>query len=196
MIDINRLRFYCQNNKIEVTDHAKKRFEKRKITKEDVIHAIMNDGEIIEQYENDYPCPSCLILGKAINQDYIHSVVSDNSTYSKIITAYYPDTINEWESDLKTRRKSIQESVNIVNEYYCPLCKAHKFDKIKNTYFYQNNQKYIIIKNVPCYECTQCGYIKYDNNVQFRINDIIEYHINSFKSKFIILDYTNCRPTR
>ena len=46
-----------------LTQHSRKRFEERGIKIVDVIE-IINMGEIIEQYPEDYPFPSCLILGK------------------------------------------------------------------------------------------------------------------------------------
>ena len=42
-----------------------------KLDNDDVMNAI-NNGEIIEQYPDDYPFPSCLILGITINDEYVH----------------------------------------------------------------------------------------------------------------------------
>lgn len=61
-------------------------------------------GEIIEQYPDDFPWPSCLIFGHDANGKIIHVVASDNGQFSKIITAYIPNT-ETFESDLKTRKK-------------------------------------------------------------------------------------------
>lgn len=63
-LDINVLRKICMPENIELTMHAAKRLEQRGISINDVINCIMN-GEIIEQYETDYPYQSCLILGVA-----------------------------------------------------------------------------------------------------------------------------------
>ncbi len=64
----------------------------------------MNYGEVIEEYPDDYPHPSCLVFGYALNKKVLHVVVwvSKDSVY--IITAYYP-TLDRFEDDLKTRRK-------------------------------------------------------------------------------------------
>lgn len=56
----------------------------------------MMNGEIIEYYPDDYPFPSCLILGYFNSGKGIHVVCS--------VTAYYPDK-NEWLEDLRTRRR-------------------------------------------------------------------------------------------
>lgn len=61
-------------------------------------------GEIIEQYPDDFPFPSCLIYGKDNNNKIIHICMSDEGTCSRIITAYYPD-INRWSADLKVRKE-------------------------------------------------------------------------------------------
>ena len=58
----------------------------------DVKNCIMT-GEIIEQYSDDYPFPSCLVFGYAEDNKVLHVVVSDNGKFSKIITAYFPNTI-------------------------------------------------------------------------------------------------------
>lgn len=60
-------------------------------------------GEIIERYPNDYPYPSCLLLGSAVNKRKIHIVCGIGNGKLYIITAYYPDT-DKWENDYKTRK--------------------------------------------------------------------------------------------
>ena len=59
---IEELRKICTIENIEITLHAAKRLEQRGILLKDIIECIKN-GEIIEQYPDDYPFPSCLILG-------------------------------------------------------------------------------------------------------------------------------------
>ena len=103
-LNIKDLRKICTLENIEITLHAARRLEQRGISINDVIACIMN-GEIIEQYPDDYPYPSCLILGYAISQTYLHVVVGSNMTTLWIVTAYYPD-LNNWESDYKTRKEN------------------------------------------------------------------------------------------
>ena len=102
MITISELRCVCTNETIAVTQHANKRFQERGINIDDIKHAI-STGEVIRQYEDDKPFPSCLLLGKGLNGVYIHLVASIDSGFLYIITAYYPDE-TEWESDFKTRK--------------------------------------------------------------------------------------------
>lgn len=86
-----------------VTLHAAKRLEQRKLTLQHIIDCIMS-GEIIEEYADDYPYPSCLILGKQNDQVPLHAVVASNGEELFIITAYYPSD-EQWEDDWKTRKE-------------------------------------------------------------------------------------------
>lgn len=91
----------CLQGKIEWTDHVQKRILQRGITRQEVKNAIMA-GEVIEDYPDDYPFPSCLILGG--NQ--LHVVCGIGAGVLWIITAYRP-TADKWEPDLKTRRGNV-----------------------------------------------------------------------------------------
>ena len=102
MIALEKLRKYCAEDKIFVTNHAAERFRERGINISDIRNAI-NSGEIIEDYPNSYPYPSCLILGNNLRGEEIHVVLSDEGTASRIITAYFPD-IDKWSEDFRVRR--------------------------------------------------------------------------------------------
>lgn len=73
------------------------------IAQADVIQAIQS-GEIIEQYPDDYPYPSCLLLGLTAAGKPLHAVCGQGEGEAWMITAYHPNP-NEWEADLKTRKK-------------------------------------------------------------------------------------------
>ena len=57
----------------------------------------------MEHYPDDYPFPSCLILGQK-DDKIIHIVASINEDMIYIITAYIPDQA-KWEGDFKTRKE-------------------------------------------------------------------------------------------
>lgn len=103
MIDISELRRANNPRNILLTEHARVRLIEREITIQDVIHCI-EVGEIIKQYEDDKPFPSCLILGVSINKKHLHIVVSLNGCFIHLITAYYPN-LEQWEPDYKTRKE-------------------------------------------------------------------------------------------
>ena len=104
MIDIEKLRSYFEDDTVFVTEHAAERFRQRGIRISD-IRNVVNSGEIIEQYPDGFPFPSCLILGNDRHGNSIHICMSDEGTASRIITAYYPD-LNKWNDDLKTRKEN------------------------------------------------------------------------------------------
>ena len=86
---------------IIITQHSRKRFYERGISILDVCRAI-DTGEIIEQYPDDFPFSSCLIMGRSEGR-IIHVVASINEGMIYIITAYIPDN-TAWENDFKTRK--------------------------------------------------------------------------------------------
>ncbi len=69
----------------------------------DIVKAISN-GEIIKEYADDKLLPSCLILGKSVEDKPLHLVISRDEEFIYLITAYFPDS-NQWEDDLKTRKE-------------------------------------------------------------------------------------------
>lgn len=101
-INIEDLRKLCNENKFKWSLHSLKRMRERNITVADYKSCILN-GEIIEQYPNDRPLPSCLILGCSVSNRPLHSVLGTDNSFIYTITAYYPSA-SEWESDLKTRK--------------------------------------------------------------------------------------------
>jgi hypothetical protein len=73
---------------------------------EDEVRNAIEAGETIEDYPNDFPYPSRLVLGW-YGPRPIHVVVADNSDEKEniVITVYEPDP-SEWEADLKRRKVS------------------------------------------------------------------------------------------
>lgn len=92
----------AKSSNIKWTLHAAERLRERGLRRNDIIHGICH-GEILEEYPDDYPHPSCLIFGHTADDRTLHIVVGmdDNDIY--IITAYIP-TLLKFEPDLKTRR--------------------------------------------------------------------------------------------
>lgn len=102
-MDIKIYRALCSECKIIWTKHCMERMQERDISRADVINGILH-GEIIEEYPDDYPNPSCLIFGYTVNKQILHIVVGCDRLVIYIITAYFPDT-KVFQYDLKTRRR-------------------------------------------------------------------------------------------
>ena len=101
---IKDIQYYCTQSKIKWYKHALERMQERDISRADVKNCIMH-GEIIEDYLDDFPHPSCLIFGYTVIKKVIHTVVSldvGNDSIG-IITVYFPST-DKFEADLKTRK--------------------------------------------------------------------------------------------
>ena len=102
MITIEQLKALNKTENIAITEHARIRLHERKISIDDIVNGI-NTGEIIKQYLDDKPLPSCLILGFSIRAQHIHIVLSCDTDFIYLITAYFPDP-DMWESDFKSRK--------------------------------------------------------------------------------------------
>lgn len=89
--------------RIVFSGHATRQMFNRGLGKDDVLDVI-REGEVIFDYQNDTPYPSCLILGFVRNTP-VHVVLAIDKQQQKgiVITAYVPD-IELWADDFKTRR--------------------------------------------------------------------------------------------
>ena len=95
---------FQQLNRLETmvfTQHSRKRFAERGISTDDILF-VFRTGLIIEQYPEDTPFPSCLILGYS-GERALHIVASIDEGLIYIITAYAPNP-DKWESDWRTRK--------------------------------------------------------------------------------------------
>ncbi len=97
-----KIKQLCGDGAIQWTNHVITRLLQRNISQAVVKHCLMQ-GEIIEEYLDDYPYPSYLVLGFVSDADPLHIVcgVADDRLW--IITAYKPDK-DLWESDFCMRR--------------------------------------------------------------------------------------------
>ena len=72
----------------------------------EIVQAVNNEGEIIEEYPTDKPYLSCLIFGKTSKGDPVHSVwgCNEKNNWVVLITVYRPDP-ERWINWRKRRRK-------------------------------------------------------------------------------------------
>nr|QNO52503.1 hypothetical protein CGEPLDJD_00023 [Methanosarcinales archaeon ANME-1 ERB6] len=100
-MDYDKIKKLTKEKKILITDHAWEAIDKREISTKEVISVILN-GEIIEEYKEDKPCPSSLILG-FVGSRSIHVLVALCKEHIRIITTYEPDAA-KW-VDYRFRKK-------------------------------------------------------------------------------------------
>jgi hypothetical protein len=103
MITIEAILESIKTDRIRITDHADEEAGNDQVSLKKARESI-STGEIIEQYPDDKPYPSCLIFSKLANGDPIHTVWAfNNETNSSVlITIYRPDP-QKW-IDNKIRR--------------------------------------------------------------------------------------------
>jgi len=92
-----------RHNRIRITDHADEEAQADNLSFEEIFISVLQ-GEIIEDYPDDEPYPSCLIYGETFSKEPIHSVWAYNkkNKWTVLITVYRPDP-NRW-IDWRTRR--------------------------------------------------------------------------------------------
>jgi len=73
-LDPERIKKFLKEDKFIISNHARVRMFQRNVST-DNIKGIVMKGEIIEEYPEDEPCPSALILGFSENIPY-HVVVA------------------------------------------------------------------------------------------------------------------------
>ena len=103
-LDLNKLRSLASQGKIIWKRHALERILERELSRAIVLQVIAN-GELIEDYSEDRPLPSGLLLGWDGKRP-VHVVVTLDSDEElvAVITAYEPAT-EHFEPDFRTRRK-------------------------------------------------------------------------------------------
>jgi hypothetical protein len=95
-MDLDRVVEAIIRRRLRITDHADEEAAADSLQLDDIYDSGI-DGEIIEDYPTDTPCPSCLILGITSAGELIHSVWTYNESerWAVLITVYRPDP-NRW----------------------------------------------------------------------------------------------------
>jgi hypothetical protein len=103
-MDIENIIAAIRNSRVRITDHADEEAVDDGLTFEEIYFSVFH-GEVIEDYSNDKPYPSCLILGRNFLSEPIHSVWAYNpvNDWVVLITVYRPDPARwcEWKVRVK-----------------------------------------------------------------------------------------------
>ncbi|WIG58690.1 MAG: hypothetical protein OJF49_001436 [Ktedonobacterales bacterium] len=83
--------------------HATQRMFERGLSTADIL-SVIQQGEVIEDYPNDTPHPSCLLLG-FVGATPIHTVIAKHAATGRciVVTVYVPNP-TRWSADFKIRR--------------------------------------------------------------------------------------------
>jgi len=83
--------------------HAIERMAQRDVSTDEV-RDVVTDGETIEEYPDDTPYPSRLVVGWSGDRP-LHVVVADDEDRRIVMTVYEPDP-DRWSDDFRTREDS------------------------------------------------------------------------------------------
>lgn len=72
----------------------------------------------------------------------------------------------------------------------CLVCKTGTMKPSTDSYFAKINNGYVIIENVPCFKCKQCGEVVYSASVMEKIDEMLE-KFEKIASKIFIVDYAD-----
>mgnify|MGYP001578831903 CR=1 FL=1 len=94
-----------RSGSLRITEHAVEAMHDDALFLNEVITSALTAGEILEDYPDDHPFPSCLVLGRTPTGDAVHSVWAYNarSRTAILITCYRPDP-DRW-IDFRVRKK-------------------------------------------------------------------------------------------
>lgn len=171
-MEIETIQNLYKNAKLKWSKHCLERMQERDISIDDVKNCIQT-GEIIENYPNDFPHPSCLIFGYTINQKILHTIVGSDGETLFFITAYYPST-DKFKGDLNM----------------CMYCKCNELTSSVTTHVVNYKGCVIIIKNVPCDECTQCGERYYSDEVAIQLEKLVNA-AKQLMQEISVIDYSS-----
>ena len=81
-----------REDRVRITDHAYEEASADQLTFDEIYLSVFDD-EIIEEYLDDDPYPSCLISGQTFSGNPVHSVWAYNpeNGWAVLITVYRPD---------------------------------------------------------------------------------------------------------
>ena len=108
-MDIKRIVKAIKEDKIRITDHADEEAQNDELNFEEIFYSVIK-GEIIEDYPNDKPYPSCLVYGNNFKDEPIHSVwgLNEENGWAVLITVYKPDP-ERWVDFRQRKKKEVEK---------------------------------------------------------------------------------------
>ena len=90
-MNIEDIQEALRNGRFQFTLHSTRKLQDDQITDDGVNSSVLS-GEIIEDYPDDRPYPSCLIYGRIAGGEPLHSVwgYNEDERLAVLITVYHP----------------------------------------------------------------------------------------------------------
>jgi hypothetical protein len=103
-VDIEDILDAVRAERVRITGHARVEAQADRLSLNEVFFSV-HQGEIIEDYPNAEPFPSCLVYGNTSEGDPVHTVwaLNNETGWAALITVYRPDP-NRW-VNWRTRRE-------------------------------------------------------------------------------------------
>ena len=91
-MEIADIRNAIRSERIRITDHADEEAQQDGLSYKVIFSSVLA-GEIIEDYPEDKPYPSCLVYGCTFKDEPVHSVWAYNkeTKWAVLVTVYRPD---------------------------------------------------------------------------------------------------------
>jgi hypothetical protein len=105
-MDIEYIINAIKAGRVRITDHADEEAENDNLRLNEIYFSVLK-GEIIENYPEDKPYPSCLIYGNNLGIEPVHSVWAFNNEgkWAILITVYRPNP-DYWINFRKRRKRN------------------------------------------------------------------------------------------
>jgi hypothetical protein len=102
-VDIQKIIAAITDNHVRITDHADEEAQADHLSFNEIFGSVFR-GEVIEEYPDDWPYPSCLVYGETFRGDPVHSAraYNEENGWAVLVTVYRPDP-DRW-IDWRTRR--------------------------------------------------------------------------------------------
>jgi hypothetical protein len=91
-VNIENIISAIRSNRVRITDHADEEARADHLSFDEIFVSVFQ-GEVIEDYPNDWPYPSCLIYGDTFSGEPVHSVwaYNEGNGWAVMVTVYRPD---------------------------------------------------------------------------------------------------------
>lgn len=91
-MDIQDIVVAIIHDHVRITDHADEEAQADDLSFDEIFGSIFR-GEIIEEYPDDWPYPSCLVYSQTFGGDPVHSVwaYNEENGWAVLVTVYRPD---------------------------------------------------------------------------------------------------------
>jgi hypothetical protein len=91
-MEIGKVKEAIQEGRVRITNHADDEAAVDSLLLDEIYFSVLH-GEVIEDYPTDKPYPSCLIFGRTVRAEPVHSVwaYNEQTKWSVLVTVYRPD---------------------------------------------------------------------------------------------------------